>query len=91
MPQRPMLLFSGSLSAATTSFGDLRHLGPSLWWPQDRAWCVATDVDLMSTYIGSTEVCVDALVNDQDLEAMTVSVDQGVSYDSDTINPTPRR
>ena len=29
---------------------------PSLWWPQDRAWCVASDVDLTSTFVGGTEI-----------------------------------
>jgi hypothetical protein len=26
--------------------------GPNPWWPEDRAWCVATEIDLPYTYVG---------------------------------------
>lgn len=90
MPQRPMVLFTGPLSAATTSFseppGDQRA---QLWWPDDRRWCVATDVDLMTTYVGGSVECIDAILGDPQLEALPVSVDQSVTWQADTINPTP--
>ena len=92
LPHRSMLLLAGSLSEATTSIvappGDQRA---SLWWPEDRAWCVATDVDLMTTYVGGTEECVNALVDGDEVEAMPVSVDQRVTWDSDQVIPTPPR
>ena len=85
-----MLLWAGPLSAATTSFDpppdDQRA---SLWWPEDRAWCVATDVDLMTTYVGGGPECIDALVTDDELEAMPVSIDQPVTWDSDQLNQLP--
>ena len=88
LPHRPMLLWAGPLSAATTSFDpppdDQRA---SLWWPEDRAWCVPTDVDLMTTYVGGGPECIDALVTDDELEAMPVSIDQPVTWDSDQLNP----
>jgi hypothetical protein len=90
MPQRPMLLFSGPLSGATTSFVQAPfHQSASLWWPDDRAWCVATDVDLMTTYIGGSEPLIDSLVNAEDLEVMRVGVDQRVTWDTDKLNPAP--
>jgi hypothetical protein len=92
LPHRSMLLLAGPLSEATTSFapppGDQRA---SLWWPEDRAWCVATDVDLMTTYVGGTQECINALVNGDDVEAMPVSVGQKVTWDSDRVNPAPPR
>jgi hypothetical protein len=27
--------------------------GPNYWWPQDRAWVVATEIDGFSTYVGA--------------------------------------
>jgi len=27
---------------------------PDLWWPEDRAWFVATDTDLSWLYVGGT-------------------------------------
>ncbi|MEV6600111.1 hypothetical protein AB0M36_25145 [Actinoplanes sp. NPDC051346] len=90
LPGRRMLLFSGSLSAATTSLAanpwDQRA---NLWWPEDRTWCVATDVNLLTTYIGGSQDCIDALVADSDLETMRISRDQRITWDSDKINPLP--
>ncbi|MFI7539013.1 hypothetical protein [Streptosporangium sp. NPDC049376] len=91
MPARSMLLLEGPLRAATTSFSDIPWSGryASLWWPQDRAWCVATDVDLMTTYIGGSPECVAALLADEELEIMEIPVDQRLSWGSDTVNPPP--
>lgn len=65
MPNRDMILLQGPLPALrAVSFNEswcreqrpefraLFYRSPSLWWPDDRSWCVATDVDLNSTYIG---------------------------------------
>lgn len=89
MPARPMLLLSGPLRAATTSFASFRDQLASLWWPDDRAWCVATDVDLMTTYVGGSRECVAALTADDGLEAMEISADQRLAWDSDPVNPVP--
>jgi hypothetical protein len=89
MTHRPMLLFSGRLSAATSFADEPWYQSPSLWWPEDRAWCVATDVDLMSTFVGASQDCIDELVTNQNLEVLQVSVDQGLTYDTDTVNPQP--
>ncbi len=88
MPYRSMVLFRGPLDAVTTWL-DLGDQGPSLWWPEDRAWCVATDVDLMSTYVGGSVACVAAVLAESGLESFRVDVDQSVAWNSDTINPTP--
>jgi hypothetical protein len=55
------------------------------------SWCVATDVDLMSTYVGGSRACVDAIVSCPELQAFEVSPDQSPSWDSDAVNPTPAR
>jgi len=90
MPQRKMALLRGPLHAAGTAF--LRMGWPdsaSLWWPDDQTWCVATDIDLMSTYIGGSAQCIEAVLADERLEAFAVTVDQTVHWQSDTLNPTP--
>lgn len=90
MPNRGMALLRGPLHAAGTAFsGTGWPESPSLWWPDDRSWCVATDIDLMSTYVGGQPQCVEALLHDQRLEAYAVTVDQTVHWQSDTINATP--
>jgi hypothetical protein len=90
LPARPMILLSGPLSGIATSVesspGDQRA---NMWWPEDQAWCVGTDIDLMTTYIGGSEECIKALAADDGLEVMLVTPDQRVTWDSDRINPLP--
>lgn len=91
MPGREMLLLTGPLSQArrvSMETGSWEQ-SPSLWWPADRAWCVATDVDLMSTYVGGSRACIQAVLAAPGLEAWEVSDRQGVTYDSDGVNPVP--
>ncbi|WP_305091365.1 hypothetical protein [Prescottella sp. R16] len=60
-----------------------------LWWPDDKAWCVATDIDLMSTYLGASEECVAAVLADTGLEAFPARADRTLTWDGDTVNPLP--
>lgn len=64
---------------------------PSLWWPADRAWCVATEIDFMWTYVGGSEACIEALLGDDRLEAWPATPDHRADYYGDRINPTPPR
>ncbi len=62
---------------------------PNLWWPDDRAWCVATELDMQSTYIGGSRACVDQLLGDDRLEVYEVQPSDGISWDADGVNPKP--
>ncbi|WP_248837529.1 hypothetical protein [Frankia sp. AgKG'84/4] len=90
MPRREMMLLSGPLPAAARSVedspGDQRA---NLWWPDDQAWCLVTDIDLMTTYVGGSPECIASITTDSALEAMPVLVDQGITLDSDKVNPQP--
>lgn len=88
LPHRPMYLITGSIEDAAEPFG-IPGRTASLWWPSDQQWCVATDVDLMTTYVGGGADCVEAIINSDALEAMPVTVDQRVTWDADTVNPLP--
>jgi hypothetical protein len=61
----------------------------SLWWPADRAWFVATDIDLVTTYVGGSTACIRDLLAHPGLEAAQVPRDQRITWDADTINPPP--
>ncbi|WP_237737261.1 hypothetical protein [Rhodococcus sp. 21391] len=93
MPSRAMALFSGSIDLADTQFGADKQfpggMSAHLWWPGDHAWCVATDIDLMTTYLGASPECVDTVLTDDALEALPATPDQRITWDSDTINPLP--
>lgn len=43
LPNRDYLLYEGPIGAAL-AFVDSEDQTPNLWWPQDRAWCVASDM-----------------------------------------------
>ncbi len=60
-----------------------------LWWPADRAWCVATDVELVSTYVVGSAACVADLLADPRLESAPATVTQPVGDDADQVNPPP--
>lgn len=53
LPQRPMEVIAGSIDDAARPFG-IPGRTANLWWASDRQWCVATDIDLMTTYIGAS-------------------------------------
>jgi hypothetical protein len=90
MPQREMYLFGGEPGAAASSFAPPPwHQSANLWWPDDAAWCVATDIDLMSTYIGGSRDAIAAVVAHPELEAAEVPPTQTLAYDTDTLNPLP--
>jgi hypothetical protein len=59
---------------------------PTLMWPADRAWFVASDTDLDSTYLGGSGPLVDALLGCSELEAWPVSASDGISIGSDRVN-----
>ncbi|MEE2056028.1 hypothetical protein [Rhodococcus artemisiae] len=64
--------------------------GPNLWWPQDRAWFAAADIDLMPTYIGSSTDCARALHACPPVETIDTTATNRVAWDSDDINPLPQ-
>jgi hypothetical protein len=60
-----------------------------LWWPADRAWFVATDIDLVTTYVGGSAACIAELLEHPGLEAAAVPASQRITWDADTVNPLP--
>jgi hypothetical protein len=87
---RDHLVVRGPLALAAANFArEPAEQGPNLWWPADRAWCVVTDIDLMSTYVGGSAAAVAALLADDRLEAWPAEPDDPVTPDSDPVNPPP--
>jgi hypothetical protein len=99
MWNRPMIVACGPISAVSeksftdgfaTGWSGESYRSPSLWWPDDRAWCVATDVEMQETYLGASAACVNRLLTDERLEIMRVTADQDITWESDGINrPRP--
>ncbi len=91
LDQRTFLVHRGSIETAGRIGWQGRTGGfvaeaPTLMWPADRAWLVASDPDLDSTYIGDSEDLIAALLAEPSLEAWPVNPADRVSIDSDAIN-----
>jgi hypothetical protein len=56
LPGREYYLLEGSIDEALVTLSDVEWIyrSPNLWWPEDRAWCVATEIDFAWTYIGGS-------------------------------------
>jgi hypothetical protein len=77
---RDMLLFDGpveavvSIGASAPIDGQIyRRRSPQWWWPDDRAWFVATEIDYPWTYVAGPAGLIREIVEDTGLEAVTVS------------------
>lgn len=81
LPVRNYVLLVGPLDAigeigVRTHWRGQQHLephSPNIWWPDDRAWCVATDIDLDSTYVGGSAALARNLLEDERFEALQVN------------------
>ena len=73
------LLWEDALN--TLSIVDWSYRSPNLWWPDDRAWCVATEVDYSWTYVAGTVSCIEELLNDPTLEAIPTTPEEGNSME----------
>jgi hypothetical protein len=74
LPNREYLLYPGPVEAVTgvASFAGLGQT-PNLWWPADRAWCVATEIDLPWTYLAGPAGLIDSILHDRRVEALPAS------------------
>jgi hypothetical protein len=75
---RDYLLFHGPVTAATAFHVDERFQSPTMWWPDDRAWFVSTDLDDRSSYLGASPEAVQALIGQPDLEVLECEPDQAI-------------
>jgi hypothetical protein len=95
LPHRSYFLLQGPVDAAM-ELGwmlDVSHFSPqspNLFWPDDHSWCVATEIDLDSSYVGGSEALVLSLTADQELEALVAAPEDPVDSRSDEINRLER-
>ena len=84
LPHRRYYLYRGPLDKA---LGPLPFdQSPNMWWPDDRAWFVATEVDYAWTYVAGPRRLADALLSDDRLEVLPARLEDQPFYDSDVIN-----
>jgi hypothetical protein len=92
MGHREYWLLRGPVELAAANLAaEPSEQSANLWWPADRAWCVATDIDLMSTYVGGSEAAIEALLATPGVEAWPASAEDPVGFGADRVNPAPQR
>jgi hypothetical protein len=90
LPHRGHWLVRGPIDLAAANMADEpSEQSATLCWPADRAWCLATDTDLTSTYVGGSAGCVADLLAAPDLETATVQPGDPIAFDHDPVNPAP--
>lgn len=91
-PQRDWFILEGVLERALRpiepDLGD-RYQSPSMWWPDDHAWFVSTEVDFAWTYVGGSREAITAVLSHPALEAHTATVHDRFTWDADLLNPSP--
>ncbi len=97
LPNRNYVLYAGpiEIALATLDMGPSEFSAdpaawdthsPNLWWPEDRAWFVATEIDYAWTYVGGSERLISSLLLADGLEAFPVRLTDDPFVDGDTVN-----
>jgi hypothetical protein len=99
LPNRNYVLYSGPIDLALASLqaappeiaaqlGDrpFDTHSPNLWWPDDRAWIVATEIDFAWTYVGGSPDLIRSILVSAELEALPAQLTDKPFDDSDTVN-----
>ena len=81
LPQRDYVLFAGSVTAA-----DGWEDGPNLWWPDDHAWCVASEIDFPYTYVAGSEALIEEILANPLIEALPATLHDAITADGDKVN-----
>lgn len=72
---RGHFLLRGPLTGALSpvSVGGTEQPAAGLWWPADRSWFVATEIDFEWTFVAGSSTLIDRLVADDRIEVAPVS------------------
>jgi hypothetical protein len=90
LPRCEYWLINGPIGLASANMAaEPFEQSANLWWPADRAWCVATDVDLVSSYVAGSADCIAEVLARPDLEALPAEFTHRVTWDADQVNPPP--
>jgi hypothetical protein len=89
-PGRDYLLATGPIEDAVPHLGED---APNIWWPEDRAWIVVSEIDYAWTYVAGSVRLIDTIVrlidtiaSDPRLEALPARLSDRPFYDGDVLN-----
>ncbi len=103
LPNRDYLLFAGSLLTVAETLTEaacasrwrlderLFEQSPNLFWPADRAWYVASEIDFDSTLVAGSTQLVQAILSSSTLESWPIAPEESFRCDADLANPVSER
>ena len=86
LPGREYLLYTGAVELALSSITCHRDQSANLWWPEDRAWFVATEIDYAWSFVGGSQSLITRVLGDGRLEALPARLTDKPFYGSDRVN-----
>jgi hypothetical protein len=91
LPARRYHLLAGPASAILESVPpEPSQQTANIWWPEDRAWCVTTEIDLMTTYLAVDADCLSELESTPGLEVLAAQPTDAITWAGDLINKLNR-
>jgi len=70
LPQRDYFIYQGDRSGWRSLSP---WVTPNIWFPEDRAWCVASEIDLVVTYVAGTPEAIGDLRSDAAFRTIAVT------------------
>lgn len=86
VPNRAYNLFNGAVSSVVNFYfgkeGERgrQFLPPAIWWPDDQAWCVASEIDHYDTFIGGTAACIDDILSELSFESFRAQITDRIGH-----------
>lgn len=93
-PNRRWHLFRAPLDHLERPFWDcdgVERLTANLAWPEDRSWCLATEIDAEVTYVGGSRDLIAAILEEPGLEAVSACLDERLACLGDVLTPVVDR
>ena len=83
---RRWLLYRGAVEQLTNSF-DSWPQSANVVWPEDRSWCLATEIDAECTVIGGSRELISAIHDEPSLEVQVVCPGDSLPHLGDVLEP----
>ena len=83
---REYFILRGPLGGVMSFFEWISDRSPNLWWPEDKSWFVATEIDFTTTFVGGSAACIQRVLAHPELEALPIALDARVDAFGDTVN-----
>ena len=91
-PHRRWLLYRGAVEQLAGSFDDSSFdQSANLVWPEDRSWCLATEIDGECTLVAGTGELISAIRDEPSLEVQTVRPEDRLPLLRDVLAPVVER